>query len=59
MGVWTALILASQLLLHVDGQALGEFRCMMCGRFFFLVFFLALLCINYLKRHYIFTCHND
>lgn len=38
MGVWTALILASQLLLHVDGQALGEFRFMMCGGVIFFWF---------------------
>lgn len=35
MGFWTALILASQLLLHVDGQALSECRFMMCGDVFF------------------------
>lgn len=28
-------------------------------RCFLLVFFLAFLCMNYLKCHYIFTCHND
>lgn len=43
MGIWTALILASQLLLHVDGQALGEFRFMMCGGVVVFFYFSVLL----------------